>query len=815
MTSNAAGTVATGAVAAVADPPSHLPGGLTRYAPVLRAASPRGFALPGLLAAGRIDVVADRSGIAQALASRLAAAGVDAHVVGEVSGDASGAIFTRGLDEAGSLEDAIAMERAALHAARAIAQRAGAQRVLVTLQDTGGDFGLSGRAGERAWTGGLAGLAKTASAEWPGAGVKAIDVAHAGLAPDLVAQRIVAELLLGGSDVEVGIDRAGQRSVVALVPAAYGALPRYAPRVRQGLVILVSGGARGVTATSLLPLCKRRPRLALLGRTALVDEAPDTRSAGTDADIRRTLLARAKAAGAPVAPKELAREAKLILDCREIRGNVAALERAGAEVTYHAVDVRSRASVTAVVDEVRRKWGPVGGIIHGAGVLADAALAAQTDEQFDLVFGTKVDGLHHLLAATSADPLELLVIFSSVAGRFGNAGQAAYAMANDAISCVAAGERARRGPRCTVRSLAWGPWAGGMVTPGLAKIFEKAGVELVGLEAGAEALAREVESTDEWPQVVLMKGEPPASGQPLHGGKEPTGEERFDILVNALTHPSLDGHRIQGAAVVPAVMALEWLARAASALHPGLVVTGCRDLRVLRGIPVDGFDQRGVRLVVHLRTLSGDAAKTEVQARLSDDQGRPRYSAVVEMSRAPAAPPAGLPGVPPDGKAWPWTPAEAYSEILFHRGPFAAVRSLGLVSVSGASGEAIGLRALGWPDAAWVTDVALMDGGVQVAALWGTHILGRLPLPTRIGAFHLYELGPVAAPVRCLVRGQRLDVVLRSHTPLPPELRQEAAMVFRNSSAAHGFTGDIVFATAATFTIAPLAGLRPPLELRV
>jgi hypothetical protein len=66
-----------------------------------------------------------------------------------------------------------------------------------------------------------------------------------------------------------------------------------------------------------------------------------------------------------------------------------------------------------------------------------------------------------------------------------------------------------------------------------------------------------------------------------------------------------------------------------------------------------------------------------------------------------------------------------------------------------------------------------------------------------------------------MVRGQRLDVVLRSHTPLPPELRQEAAMVFRNSSAAHGFTGDIVFATAATFTIAPLAGLRPPLELRV
>jgi NAD(P)-dependent dehydrogenase (short-subunit alcohol dehydrogenase family) len=708
-----------------------------------------------LLTTGRIDVVDEGSGIARAIAARLAASGVDAHVVEEVSGDAVGAIFARGLCEAHSFEEAVAVQRAALRAARAIAKRAG-RRVFVTLQGTGGDFGLSGRAGERAWTGGLAGLAKTAAAEWPDAGIRAIDVARAGASPDLVAEYVVSELLLGGSGLEVGLDREGRRSVVEMRPAAYGPTVRETPRMRRDLVVVVSGGARGVTAAALTPLCKQGPRLALLGRTALVAEESDTRSAGTDADIRRVLLARAKVAGVAIQPKELAREAKLILDCREIRENVAVLQRAGAEVTYHPVDVRSAASVRAAVDDVRRAWGPIGGIIHGAGVLADAALAAQTDEQFDLVFGTKVDGLHHLLAATAGDPLELLMIFSSVAGRFGNSGQAAYSMANEALSCVAAGERVRRGPRCSVRSLAWGPWAGGMVTPGLAKIFEKAGVQLVGLEAGAETLAREVESTDEWPQVVLMNGEPPANGQPLHGAKEPSGEARFDILVNASTHPFLDGHRIKGAAVVPAVMALEWFARAASALRAELVVTGCRDLRVLRGIPVDGFDQRGLRLVVHLRTIGNEAGKAELEAKLFDDQERPRYAAIVEMARAPARPPEGLPAVPTDGKAWPWTLEHAYSEILFHRGPFATVRSLGLVSESGANGSAVGMRSVGWPEGSWVTDVALMDGGVQVAALWGTHILGRLPLPTRIGSFHLYERGPVATPVRCLVRGQRM-----------------------------------------------------------
>jgi NAD(P)-dependent dehydrogenase (short-subunit alcohol dehydrogenase family) len=707
-----------------------------------------------LLTAGRIEAVDDGGGVSQAIVAHLTAAGVDAHVVREVSSDAAGVVFARGLGEVGSLDQAVAVQRAALQAARAIAQRPG-QRVFVTLQDTGGDFGLSGRAGDRAWIGGLAGLAKTAAAEWPDAGIKAIDIACGGGSPDLIAQRVTAELLLGGSDVEVALDHAGRRSVVELRPAAYGRRSRDASRVRPGLVIVVSGGARGVTAAALIPLCAQKPRLALLGRTALVDEASDTQSAKTDADIRRALLARSKASGVAVLPRELAREAKLILDCREIRDNVAALQRAGAEVAYYAVDVRSEASVRTVMDRVRRAWGPVGGIIHGAGVLADAALAAQTDEQFDLVFGTKVDGLHHLLSATAGDPLELLMLFSSVAGRFGNSGQAAYSMANEALSCVAAGERTRRGPRCSVRSLAWGPWAGGMVTPGLAKLFEKAGVELVGLDAGADALAREVESTDEWPQVVLMNGEPPARGQPLHGAKAPSGEQRFDVLVNAVTHPFLDGHRIKGVAVVPAVMVLEWFCRAAAIVHPELVVTACRDLRVLRGVPVDTFDQRGVRLVLNLRTLP-DPSKTELEAKLFDDQNRPRYSAIVEMARVPARPPMDLPGVPADGKAWPWTLEEAYSEILFHRGPFATVRSLGLVSENGASGSTVGLRAVDWPDAAWTTDVALMDGGVQVAALWGTHILGRLPLPTHIGSFHLYERGPALSPVRCLVRGKRM-----------------------------------------------------------
>ncbi len=538
-----------------------------------------GFALPGVLDGGRVEIVDDRVGVAPAIAAKLRHLGVDATVVERATAEASGVVFAAGLARIDAFEDAVAIQRAALASARAFAASP-IKRFFATLQDTGGDFGFAGRGGVRAWSAGLAGLAKTAAAEWPDASAKTIDVERAGATAEAVAARVVEELLLGGVDVEVGLESSGRRTVVRHVPAPYATASGPSP-IRRGTVVVVSGGARGVTAASLRSIAGLGPHLALLGRTKLVDETHETRGAATDADIRRVLLARAKAAGAAVLPKELAREAKAILDCREIRDNMAALEKAGARVSYHAVDVRSADSVRSAVDGIRKASGPIGAIVHGAGVLADALVGAQTDEQLDLVFGTKVHGLHHLLDATRSDPVEALVVFSSVAGRFGNSAQSAYSMANEVLSAVAAGERARRGSRCVVRSLAWGPWAGGMVTPGLAKLFEKAGVQLIPIDAGTAALGLEMRATDAYPQVVLMNGLPPAPGMPLHGGRAPAAEARFELRVNASTQPLLDGHRIRGAPVIPAVMALGVLARAAGAVRPGQRVTACRGLRVL------------------------------------------------------------------------------------------------------------------------------------------------------------------------------------------------------------------------------------------
>ena len=93
--------------------------------------------------------------------------------------------------------------------------------------------------------------------------------------------------------------------------------------------------------------------------------------------------------------------------------------------------------------------------------------------------------------------------------------------------------------------------------------------------------------------------------------------------------------------------------------------------------------------------------------------------------------------------------------MLFHRAPFAAIRSLDPVFDETASAELSGLLAADWPAASWCSDPALMDGGLQLACVWGKRVLGGVPLPTTIGRLDVYRAGPVDAPVRCVLRGRR------------------------------------------------------------
>ncbi|WP_324190927.1 type I polyketide synthase [Nocardia nova] len=135
-------------------------------------------------------------------------------------------------------------------------------------------------------------------------------------------------------------------------------------------------------------------------------------------------------------------------------GLVDDLTAAGAEVRVAAADVSDREALRRVLADVPAD-APLTGVVHAAGVLDDAVLAAQSADRIDRVFGPKVDGARHLDDVTADADLAAFVLFSSISGILGTAGQAGYAAANRALDALAARRRSR-GLRAT--SIAWGLW---------------------------------------------------------------------------------------------------------------------------------------------------------------------------------------------------------------------------------------------------------------------------------------------------------------------------------------------------------------------
>jgi malonyl CoA-acyl carrier protein transacylase len=717
-----------------------------------------GLTPPFLIDGTLVYITDDGAGVAPRLAERLRQAGAQATVVATVPPGARAVICLAGLRTVGDEDAALAANEEAFRLATTIAAGFEAEGGLfVTVQDTGGDFGLYSTNGVRAWLGGLSGLAKTAAQEWPGAVVRTLDVAAAQRSPAAVADCLADELLNGAADREIGLPADGGRyAFVSSDQVAAGGSAVVTPES----VIVVSGGGRGVTAAAIVELAKTaHPRIALLGRSTLEEEPAAFRTIHDDAGLKKALLAAAQATGQRLTPRELGAAAERILAAREIRATVQALQTAGSEAVYLPCDITDPVATAATLDQVRALWGPITGIVHGAGVLADKRLAEKSGDDFRRVFGTKIGGLRALLAATAGDPLTVICLFSSVAARTGNAGQSDYAMANEVLNRVA-NELAHHHSGCVVKSIGWGPWAGGMVTPLLKAKFDELGVPLIPLASGARHFVAELQQAARTEVEVVIGGLPQAGPLLNPQQAQRTQPAHFDVLLSAATAPYLFSHQVNGVAVVPLVMVQEWFLRAAAAFAPGgdqATLPSLHKLRVRKGIPLPAFGDQPVRLRIHIEADA--SAPATFNATLYDGDGGVRFTAQVvnllpgsaETSRTPAE----------TGETWPVTAlvgAELYGVQLFHGPAFATLQRIDRLGERGARAELAGSRSVGWDDLNSRSDPALIDAGLQLARVWGHALLKQLTLPTTIEAFILHEPGLLAAErtVRCIVEGKAI-----------------------------------------------------------
>ncbi|AMW13429.1 polyketide synthase [Streptomyces qaidamensis] len=131
----------------------------------------------------------------------------------------------------------------------------------------------------------------------------------------------------------------------------------------------------------------------------------------------------------------------------------AELEALGAVVRLAACDVTDRSALAELLADV----GMLSGIVHTAGVLDDVTVEGLTPERLHSVLRPKVDAAWHLHELTRDMDLRAFVLYSSVSGLLGTAGQANYAAGNAFLDALAAHRRAAGLP---ATSLAWGLWDG-------------------------------------------------------------------------------------------------------------------------------------------------------------------------------------------------------------------------------------------------------------------------------------------------------------------------------------------------------------------
>jgi hypothetical protein len=403
------------------------------------------------------------------------------------------------------------------------------------------------------------------------------------------------------------------------------------------------------------------------------------------------------------------------------------------------VDVSDSKAVATTLKKVRNQWGPITGIIHGAGVLADKLIAEKTVEEFTRVFDTKIKGLRSLLDATVNDPITHLVFFSSVAARAGNRGQCDYAMANEVLNKIAAQEAQTRGEKCVVKSFNWGPWAGGMVTPELKRQFEARGIPLIPIDEGAARLVAELLSEDSTNLEITIGGKPTLSAT-----DKTKDEDEFHIMVNSSSHGFLKDHCVNDVPVVPVVLVMEWFMRAAKAMRPDLYPVACQNVKVLKGILLKEFDSTKVMIIK--ASHQGDSKSSNIAMECVSQDGTRHYCASVLMADKVLT-------VKAKEKAeleFKGFESEIYDgEVLFHGPQFQMLQKVDGVEDEGSSGQLIGTAGLGWNTNGWQTDVGAIDGGLQLALLWSNHVLGGRTLPTGVGTYNDYGKGLFKEPVTC------------------------------------------------------------------
>ena len=346
-----------------------------------------------------------------------------------------------------------------------------------------------------------------------------------------------AEALAARGYTEAHYSLDGKRSEPVLRPLELESDERELPLTSSD-VLVVTGGARGITAECALKLARESgARLAIFGRS---EPAADD----------------------------------------EIVSNLERMKSAGIDFRYYNVDVTDAAATRKVINDVECDLGPVTAILHGAARNVPCLIENLNSQAIAETLAPKIRGAQNLLAAINPDRLRLFITFSSIIARTGLPGEAHYGLANEWLTRLTEQWQATH-PHCRCLAIEWSVWSGVGMGARLGTVEELAhsGITPIPIAKGLDSLRRLLCRKSAKLSAVVMgrlrdlptlKIERPELPFLRFLEKPRVYYPGIELVVDAelstTTDPYLDDHIFRGERLLPAVMGMEAMAQVFMAL---------------------------------------------------------------------------------------------------------------------------------------------------------------------------------------------------------------------------------------------------------
>ncbi|MCK4258912.1 MAG: SDR family NAD(P)-dependent oxidoreductase [Halanaerobiales bacterium] len=240
--------------------------------------------------------------------------------------------------------------------------------------------------------------------------------------PADVAKILIKEFSLNENLIEIGYTER-RRKTIQVIPKKLDIKEQSkALDIDDNSVIIVSGGGRGIIYECVKGLAKlHNPHIIITGRTSIPtwDEDWIKMSEEEFVQYRIEFLKKMKRENPKATPILIEREYVKLARARKLYSNLYDLQQQNYKVSYVACDVADREAVKILIKDIKKKYGKIDGIVHGAGLESFGSIPKKPVQHTLNVVRVKVNGMYNLYNEIKDDSIKFFINFGSISGRFG------------------------------------------------------------------------------------------------------------------------------------------------------------------------------------------------------------------------------------------------------------------------------------------------------------------------------------------------------------------------------------------------------------